>query len=48
MRLPGEEEKEEDRDGSSQERMGVDNTEHCHVPTSGIEPSTALAKVSFK
>ncbi|XP_015749196.1 PREDICTED: uncharacterized protein LOC107328973 isoform X2 [Acropora digitifera] len=42
--LPDGEEKEEARDGSSQEKMEVDNTEQCHGPVSCIEPSTAPAK----
>ncbi|XP_074609203.1 uncharacterized protein LOC141863543 isoform X2 [Acropora palmata] len=42
--LPGGEEKEKDRDGSSQEQMEVDNTEQCHGPFSCVEPSTASAK----
>lgn len=42
--LPGGEEKEKDRDGSSQEQMEVDNTEQCHGPVSCVEPSTAPAK----
>lgn len=42
--LPDGEEKEEDRDGTSQEKMEVDNTEQCHGPVSCIEPSTAPAK----
>lgn len=42
--LPGGEEKEKDRDGSSQEKMEVDDTEQCHGPISCVEPSTAPAK----
>ena len=45
----GEEEgEEEDRDACSQEMIEVNNTEHCHGPTGGVEPLTDLAKVSLK
>ena len=40
--------KEDDQEGCSQEKLEVENTEQCHGPSGGIEPSTALAKVNLK
>ena len=38
--------KEDDQEGCSQEKL-EDNTEQCHGPSGGVEPSTNLAKVSL-
>ena len=39
--------KEDDHEGGSQKKLEVENTEQCHGPSGGVEPSNALAKVSL-